>query len=1165
MRAIRVRDTVSPDDKPPRSPGASNRRLPAMLAAVVPAMLGLLVLAWVGPRTPADAAGTAASTSGISLTHVVSWALPPTDLRPDDVALADTGEVFVADATAERVYIYDLSGAFRGQWEAPVAVENGLFVSNLRLAASGPVVYALWQYGTSSGAAYVLEARELNGRQSLQTEPRLGPSIDDLAVGEDGTIYVLGGALIHVMQPSDLTKVNELHPGGSAADATRLAVLADGRFVYTRPDRGRLYVSTGSQGDPPAVWDLSPLIPRDVAVTATGLQVLVSSEITEAEPPLLLTLDTAGAVVAVVQASLLGIPAPKRPDLPWALAAGPAGHAMSLTGTNRTVHGVGPGGLSLSVLGAPTTTTRQRTWNDARLDLAGFDGAHLIALDPMASAAGVLAVDAGSGTIRTRARIQAGARGTVSEDGTLYMSPLDPTSTITRVDSLGIIQPLDVACDCPLGGALATQGGALYVTRPRSGTVAAMDLDTGANLGSIQLPDARGLWPADIALTAGGRLLTADPVASEVQIWASAGEPRPLWSGARGDGSPRRIAVGNLADGTEVVAAVMTTGRFEVRTTLDGGHVFAGPLSLPDGTEPGVDDLAVRDGLLYLADPAAHAVHVFALPRDVPPVVPTPDPTPSASHCEVSGDKVAGPPRIHLGQQATVTLTLRAECTPRADPVGADIILVLDQDYFTYRCGAEGWQGSLLELEVMAARRILDGLDVRYHRVGLMAVKSEGPRVFETVALTDDVVTVIDALSGLRPAGFANDSENGARYVELLRGADALLTDFGRPDALPVVIFMSPGRGCHDSDSFTEAALATGLEMRNRGVQIFTILAEANWRGTVGGGAAWMLELAGSPSRHFAMRAPPDIDPLVRRIHALIQEMAATSLAGSLFIIDEINPDVDLVADTVSPPALQGPGSLTWRRSLLPSSGLTMTYRVQPTRTGDVPTNLIAYAEFADVDGARRRFDYPVPYVQVVAPALYLPIAFKQQCVAARERVDVVLAIDASSSMDGISLDGRTKIEAARSAARSFVLLLRQDSDRAGLVSFNQNAAIVHALSGDLASVARAADGIRTAGGTRLHLGVMEADRMLGPPSGTKRAMVILSDGRSDLPELAVQTARSATAREIEVFVVALGQDSDELTLAAMVTDPAHLMRADDGSDLAGIYADLARELPCGR
>lgn len=200
---------------------------------------------------------------------------------------------------------------------------------------------------------------------------------------------------------------------------------------------------------------------------------------------------------------------------------------------------------------------------------------------------------------------------------------------------------------------------------------------------------------------------------------------------------------------------------------------------------------------------------------------------------------------------------------------------------------------------------------------------------------------------------------------------------------------------------------------------------------------------------------------------------------------------------------------------------------------------------------------------------LFLPIVHREQCRPELLTRDVALVIDASTSMRANTRTGRSKLEAAREAASSFVDTLRLEAgDQAAIVAFNSQATVVQDLTADRAALRRALQQIVTAPQTCLVCGVVAgADELASPRhrAGQLAVLILLTDGRSNPRPAreAVDRAAIAKAAGVLVFTIGLGEDLDTAALAAMASQPEYFFRAPDAEDLADIYAAIPSSLPC--
>ncbi len=200
---------------------------------------------------------------------------------------------------------------------------------------------------------------------------------------------------------------------------------------------------------------------------------------------------------------------------------------------------------------------------------------------------------------------------------------------------------------------------------------------------------------------------------------------------------------------------------------------------------------------------------------------------------------------------------------------------------------------------------------------------------------------------------------------------------------------------------------------------------------------------------------------------------------------------------------------------------------------------------------------------------IYLPLLLRESCAPEVQQVDVVLLMDASTSMLAPSGLGGSKLDAARAAATAFLAALATErGDQAGLVSFNSQAHLLQGLTGNRAAVEQAFERLEVAQLTRIDLGIVTAaEELVGPRArpGNAPTLILLTDGRANPvgPEVAEARAREAKAAGITLFTIGLGEDVDLGSLTRMASSPAHVHHAPSAAELAAIYRGIARVLPC--
>ena len=201
--------------------------------------------------------------------------------------------------------------------------------------------------------------------------------------------------------------------------------------------------------------------------------------------------------------------------------------------------------------------------------------------------------------------------------------------------------------------------------------------------------------------------------------------------------------------------------------------------------------------------------------------------------------------------------------------------------------------------------------------------------------------------------------------------------------------------------------------------------------------------------------------------------------------------------------------------------------------------------------------------------ALFLPLLLRESCEPGSQRVDVVLVMDASTSMLAPAGAGGSKLAAAQAAAGAFLAELRLgQGDQAALVAFNSAARTLQGLTGDRAALEAALGRLEVAQQTRIDLGIEAATGELAgerAKPGNAPVMIVLTDGRSNPvgPEVAEARAQAAKDAGTAVFTIGLGEDLDRESLARMASSPDQFHHAPTADELADIYRGIAQALPC--
>lgn len=199
---------------------------------------------------------------------------------------------------------------------------------------------------------------------------------------------------------------------------------------------------------------------------------------------------------------------------------------------------------------------------------------------------------------------------------------------------------------------------------------------------------------------------------------------------------------------------------------------------------------------------------------------------------------------------------------------------------------------------------------------------------------------------------------------------------------------------------------------------------------------------------------------------------------------------------------------------------------------------------------------------------LFLPIAIRERCDKQERSVDAVLVIDASTSMLEGAGGGRTKLDAALAAARTFLdQLALAGKDQAAIVAFNSSANVMQALTHDRTALEAALGAITPATQTCLVCAVEAGEAALGTDPGDlrTRTMILLTDGRSNPrpAQEAVDAARRAKDRGLIIFTVGIGAELDVDALRQIASSDEYFFQSADAADLERIYLEIDRLIPC--
>ena len=1096
--------------------------------------------------------------ASVSLDHV-----PGGRLLPTDVALGPDGTMYVADFTSHTVVVFNADGSERERWRhqlgslecdvefVPVALDT---------TAAGGVAILWHSYSEHNGVilagrtAGFVDLRNSDGEVTSMFQVRY--EYTDMALFGDN-IYLAQNLHINVNTRNGMVDVSRrMMVTWTRDQAGSFDLLSDGRVARVKVD-GTVHIETTKPYTTRLV-DIGGMTPLAVDAVGATLHIVAVDSSTavvhhfQADAEGRRLSDTSLALP--YQATTIGawpLSIAAQPDGLVVVTANDDGLVLSRLDaadqTSATVQGDAPQGVNVN-------EPRLRGWTacgdgNASLGTATDDGIavydhdaqRLVAYDGQLQQLGTRSVVSPLLSIDTLGPL-GGDIVMTTRSGRLIRTPWEASSPPVW----------DVAGPCAENGRVTWSGAHLVAACRADKRLWWINAATGLTGRDVVGTSTSALWPFDVGVFPDGEVVATDLIEKRLQRYAADGTPLADVAAGYAVG-PQFVAAVKQSDIGRVAVTSMWDGYLELREVATGNLLVRWPAD-ERGVRMRVADIGldaqlrvyVLDGrkrVLYRYDPQA---------EDAPAAGATP--TPSRTSCLVQGDKRAGPQRVILGETASVTLTLRADCPLAHTDSGADIVLVADNS------------GSMVEVTEALRKAVTDisgAVDLRRHRLGLVVFRV-GATVASPLSHTPrDLGAMI--LDPRRSGGEGTDIAAG------LATARSHLLTAGDPAALPIVILLSDGQ------SDAAASMMEAQRTKDAGIQIFAV--------AMGGlnDPVVLRHLASSPKHFFATWTPDDLYLMV----AQLSHEATASRIGNVVIRDEMSPDVELVADSAFPPVNVGNQQVTWGRGVLASTGITLSVKVRPLNAGlRIPTNRQAIADYTDADGSARQFVFPVPYIDVVAPTpsptaaptatptasatvpagpsiAYLPLALREApCQPELQPLDVVLVLDASNSMTG------DKLAAAQNAARAFVDMLRLGKDRVGLVTFSTDARLMIGQTTDGAAFVGAVDRIALSAGTRMDSGLALAlgTMLASPRPDAKQAVVLLTDGRQDAePQAAVDAAAALRRAGIDVLAVGLGGDADAAFLAQLVDDPRKVRHAGDATALAEVYRQIARELPCDR
>jgi len=213
----------------------------------------------------------------------------------------------------------------------------------------------------------------------------------------------------------------------------------------------------------------------------------------------------------------------------------------------------------------------------------------------------------------------------------------------------------------------------------------------------------------------------------------------------------------------------------------------------------------------------------------------------------------------------------------------------------------------------------------------------------------------------------------------------------------------------------------------------------------------------------------------------------------------------------------------------------------------------------------------PVRVIGVTAliTALAAPQVVEASYDVPAEGIDIVIAIDTSSSMTQKDFGGQTRIDATKSVVTNFLDGLK--NDRAGVVIFSAEAMVLSPLTLDYKAAQRLIQPVEAGkvlkDGTAIGTGLATALNAVRGSSARSKVVVLLTDGQSNTGDITpLDAAQMAKALGIRVYTIGAvpngvraGIDVDEQLMKRMSElSGGQYYRAGDEAALRNVYAEIA-------
>ena len=207
--------------------------------------------------------------------------------------------------------------------------------------------------------------------------------------------------------------------------------------------------------------------------------------------------------------------------------------------------------------------------------------------------------------------------------------------------------------------------------------------------------------------------------------------------------------------------------------------------------------------------------------------------------------------------------------------------------------------------------------------------------------------------------------------------------------------------------------------------------------------------------------------------------------------------------------------------------------------------------------------------VTALITALASPAVIEASYDVPAEGIDIIIAIDTSSSMTQKDFGGQTRLDGTKKVVVDFLDGLK--NDRAGIVLFSAEAMVLSPLTLDYKAEQRLIQPVEAGtllrDGTAIGTGLATALNAVRGSTARSKVVVLLTDGQSNTGDISpLDAAQMAKALGIRVYTIGAipngvraGIDVDEQLMKRMSElSGGQYYRAGDEAALANVYSEIA-------